>query len=153
VNENDPHYLAVARALPPDLVPERSGVTVWWSNVTRKGDWILPRLFRAFTFMGNIELDLTSARMVDGVSEIDIRCILANVEITVPPDVRVICDGDAIGGNFEVVKIGKVDPPPADAPTVRINGTAYLGSVTVKVQGYVGPGWKDKLKAWTQANS
>jgi hypothetical protein len=65
----------------------------------------------------------------------------------------VICDGDAIGGNFEIVRIGKVDPPPPEAPTVRINGTAYLGSVTVKVQGYVGPGWKDKLKAWTQANS
>jgi hypothetical protein len=153
VNENYTRHPVLSRGLPPDHVPERGGVTVWWSNVTRKGDWILPRLFRAFTFMGNIELDLTSARMVDDVSEIDIRCIMASVEITVPQDVRVICDGDAIAGNFEIVRIGKVDPPPSDAPTVRIGGTAYLGSVTVKVQGFVGPGWKDKLKAWTQANS
>ena len=63
----------VQRALPDHLIPERSGVTVWWSNIKREGEWILPRMFRVFTFMGNVELDLTYARMNPGISEIEIR--------------------------------------------------------------------------------
>jgi hypothetical protein len=102
--------------------------------------------------MGNIELDLTNARLGPGESEIEIKCVFANVEITVPPDVRVLCDGDGIAGAFEVKTIGKVPPLPVDAPTLRITGTAYLGNVEVTVKGFVGPGWKERLKAWTQAN-
>ena len=102
--------------------------------------------------MGNVELDLRSARLAEGTSEIEIRCILANVEISVPPDIRVVCDGDGMLGNFEVLRVGECPPPALDAPTVRITGTAYAGSVTVKVMGVVGPGWKAKLKAWSQLN-
>lgn len=140
------------RAVPAHLVQERGGVTVWWSNIKREGEWILPRTFRVFTFMGNVELDLRSARIPDGVSEIEIRCIMANVEISVPPDIRVLSDGDGIMGNFEVIRVGECPPPPIDAPTLQVSGTAYMGSVTVKIMGAVGPGWKDKLKAWRQLN-
>ena len=99
------------RAVPAHLLQERGGVTVWWSNIKREGEWILPRIFRVFTFMGNVELDLTSARIVDGISEIEIRCIMANVEISVPPDIRVLSDGDGIMGNFEVIRVGECPPP------------------------------------------
>src|SRR5687768_15120836 len=146
-----PPAIQIARTLPQAFVPELNGVTVWLSNIKREGEWILPRLFRTFTFMGNVELDLTSAQMAEGMSEIDIRCIFANVEIKVPPDVRVQCDGDGFLGNFEVVRIGQTIPLPPGAPTVRITGSAYMGSVSVKVQGYVGPGWKEKLKASWQS--
>ena len=147
-----PNLPVTRRLLPPDTVPDRSGVTVWWSNVNRQGEWILPRIFRAFAFMGNVELDLMNARMAPGESEIEIKCILANVEITVPPDVRVLCDGDGIMGSFEVVTVGTVEPLPIDAPTLRISGTTYLGNVEIKIQGFVGPGWKEKLKAWHKLN-
>ena len=140
------------RALPDHLVPERNGVTVWWSNIKRDGEWILPRLFRVFTCMGNVELDLTMARMSEGMSEIEIKCILANVEISVSPDVRVFCEGEGVMGSFEVQRVGQVTPPPADAPTLKVTGTAYMGGVTIKIMGYVGPGWKDKLKAWAALN-
>jgi hypothetical protein len=142
------------RLIPDNLVPLRNGVTVWWSNIKREGEWILPRTFRVFTFMGNAELDLTWARMGEGVSEIEIRCILGNVEIKVPPDIRVQCDGDGVAGNFEVERIGEVPLPREDAPTLRIIGAAYLGSVSIKIMGHVGPGWKDKLvSGWKSLNS
>ena len=152
--DDNPHRVAPVayRVLPANLVQERGGVTVWWSNISRKGDWVLPRLFRIFTFMGNVELDLASARIPEGECEIEIKCIMANVEISAPADIRMICDGDGILGNFEIVKVGEVAPPPVDAPTVRVTGTAYMGSVTIKVMGVVGPGWKDRLKAWTAVN-
>ena len=58
----------VQRALPEHLIPERSGVTVWWSNIKREGEWILPRLFRVFTFMRETDaaIDLVAAASDDG---------------------------------------------------------------------------------------
>lgn len=145
---------ALQRLLPQSVVPARSGVTVWWSNVKREGEWILPRTFRIFTFMGNAELDLELARMGEGISEIEIRCILGNVEIKVPADIRVQCEGDGIAGNFELVRIGEVPTPDVNAPTLKVTGTAYLGSVTVKIMGKVGPRWQDKVKAkWKELNA
>ena len=142
------------RIIPGTIVPVRNGVTVWWSNVKREGEWILPRNFRIFSFMGNTELDLELARMGDGVSEIEIRCIFGNVEITVPADIRVQCDGDGILGSFEVVRIGEVLPPEPGAPTLRVTGTAYMSSVTIKIMGKVGPRWQDRVKAkWQQLNA
>jgi predicted membrane protein len=142
------------RIIPGSIVPERNGVTVWWSNVKREGEWILPRNFRIFTFMGNTELDLDFARMGEGVSEIEIRCIFGNVEITVPADIRVQCDGDGFLGSFEVVRSGEISTPDADAPTLRVTGTAYMSSVTIKIMGKVGPRWQDRLKAkWQQLNA
>jgi hypothetical protein len=141
------------RILPDNLVPLRNGVTVWWSNIKREGEWILPRTFRVFTCMGNVELDLAHARMGQGTSEIEIRCIFANVEISVPPDIRVQCDGDALGGSFEVVRVGEIPPTPDDAPVLSVIGSAYMGNVTIKIMGKVGPGWKDKFKAWAGNNS
>jgi len=141
------------RILPDSLIPERSGVTVWWSNIVRNGEWLVPRLFRVFTCMGNVQLDLTTARMGPGTSEIEIWCIMANVEITVPRDIRVLCDGEGFVGNFEVVRIGETTPP-VDAPTLRVSGNAYLGSVSVKIVGTVGPGFMERLKAgWQSINS
>ena len=135
------------------MIPVRSGVTVWWSGIKREGEWILPRIFRVFTFMGNTEIDLTRARIGAGESEIEVLCILGNVEITVPREIKVLCDGDGMGGSFDVNRIGDTTPPD-DAPTVRITGTAYLGAVTIKIMGPTGPGWTERLIAgWKSLNS
>jgi len=139
-------YVRPARVVPDYLIPERDGISAWWSNLTREGEWLFPRIYRAFAFMANVEIDLTSARLGAGVSEIDIRCIFANIEIQVPPDVRVLCDGKGLVGNFEVVRVGDTTSP-ADAPTLRIIGTAYFGSVTVKIVGSGVLTWTEKLKA------
>lgn len=99
--------------------------------------------------MGNIELDLTMARMGAGTSEMELKCIMGNIEVTVPPDIRVVCDGDAIAGNFEVERVGNTTPPP-DAPTLKISGTAYFGAVTIRIVDPNAPTWRDKLRAWVQ---
>lgn len=141
------------RTLPEDLIPERNGIVAWWTSAKRDVDWILPRTFRAFTFMGNIELDLTNARMGSGTSEMELKCILGNIEITVPPDIRIVCDGDGIAGTFEIERVGKPTPPPPDAPTIRITGTAYLGAVTIKIIDPNAPTWTAKLKAWARGEA
>jgi hypothetical protein len=136
----------LVRTLPEDLIPPENRIAAWWTTVKREGEWVLPRALKGFACMGTIELDLTHARMGAGISEMELNCFMANIEVTVPADIRVECDGDEMLGHFEVKRIGEPTAPP-DAPTLRISGTAYLGSITVKIVDPNAPGWAEKLKA------
>ena len=118
--------------IPAEFVPERRGAVVFMSSSNRKGDWILPRLFRVVAFMGNIELDLTSAKLGPGESHIEIRCVVGNVEITVPPEIRVDADGHAFMGPFEHTRPAPSTQWP-DAPLLRITGSVFMGAVTINV--------------------
>ena len=127
------------------LVPERRGAVAVLSHMRRDADWILPRLFRVFTFWGNAEIDLTQALLAPGTSEIEIRCIMGSVEIIVPPDVRVESEVDAVLGSAEVQRqIASTTSP--DAPTVRITGSAFMGSIEIKVIDPNAPGLMERLR-------
>ena len=132
-----------------ELVPHRRGTVAFLSHVKRGGDWTLPRLFRAFALWGNAEVDLTRAQIGAGTSHIEIKCIMANVTVYVPPDFRIECDVDPVMGSVEVV--GKAEGARSpDAPLVRITGTAFMGAVEVKVIDPNAPGWFERLRArWT----
>ncbi len=135
------------------LVPERRGTVVFLSHVGRSGDWILPRQFRVAAMMGNVELDLTIARLAPGMSQIEIMAFMASVTIIVPPDLRVECDGDPFIGSFDMKHETESTRAP-DAPLVRISGTAILSSVEVKVVDPNAPTWFEKLRArWVKAGS
>jgi predicted membrane protein len=91
---------------------------------------------RALAVLGNIELDLREAEIGYGVSVIEAVSVLGNIEITVPPEVTIECEGDALLGNFSVEYKGKVNTGAANRDrTIRITGNAYLASVTVRVKG------------------
>jgi hypothetical protein len=147
---NRPPVAAPARVRPtvvaPELVPERRGSVSFLSNVTRSGDWELPRLFRAAAFLGNIELDLTRARVGPGTSHIEIASFFGNVTVIVPPELRIECEVDPFGGSCEVKRSTQGTTSP-DAPLVRITGTVVLASVEVKVVDPNAPGWVDRLRA------
>lgn len=136
--------VAPPAVIPPDLVPDQRGAVAFLSSINRRGDWLLPRELRVVSFMGNVELDLTSVRMGPGESRIEIRCVWGNVEITVPPDIRVEIDGRPVIGVFEIERSVKTTPPP-DAPLVRITGSAVMGAVTVNIVDPNAPGWLEKL--------
>jgi len=145
VGPSVPQALPV-RTVSEEYVEERNGVVCWWSGLKREGEWVVPRNFRAFACMGNIELDLTYARMGVGITEMELNCLMANIEVTVPADIRVICDGDAMAGTFEIKRVGNPTAPD-NAPILKISGTAYAGSITVKVVDPNAPGWAERLKA------
>jgi hypothetical protein len=135
---------------PEEMVPPVRGVTAFLSAQARAGDWILPRLFRAVSFWGSVTIDLTSARFGAGTSRIEVVAIMGSIEVFVPPDVRVECDGDAIVGSFEMQ--GQKWSKPADgAPTLHVTGTAYLGSVEVRVVDPNAPSWIQQLRTrWNE---
>ena len=76
----------------------------------------------------------------------ELNCLMANIEVTVPADIRVICDGDAMVGTFEIKRVGNPTPPD-NAPILKISGTAYAGAITVKVVDPNAPGWAERLMA------
>lgn len=132
--------------IPSDLVPERAGAVSVLGSQNRRGDWIMPRELRVVAFMGNVEIDLTRARVGPGTSRIEVRCVFGNVEITVPPQLRVECDGTGFLGNFEVNTKGQALLDPS-APIISVGGTAFLGNCEVKVVDPDAPSWIDRLAA------
>jgi hypothetical protein len=127
------------------LVPERRGAVAVLSHMRRDADWILPRLFRVFTFWGSAEIDLTQVLLGPGTSEIEIRCIMGSVEIIVPPDLRVESEVDAVLGSAEVQRqIASTTSP--DAPVVRITGSAFMGSIEIKVVDPNAPGLMERIR-------
>jgi len=121
------------------LVPEQrrttAGVVSFLSSNERQGYWELPRRFRALAVLGNVELDLREAEIGIGLSVIEVVAVMGNVEITVPPDIAIECDGDSFMGTF-ALKYQRASPSMANRDRVlKVTGSAYLGSVTVSVKG------------------
>ena len=124
-----PRYVVV----PADKAPERTGIVSFLSSTTRNGRWSVPRHMRVAAVLGNVELDLREAEISEGITEIEVMAVFGNCEITIPAGVRVDCTGDGFAGNFELRMSGSVAAP-ADAPVIRIRGTAYFANVEAKVR-------------------
>jgi hypothetical protein len=131
----------------PESVPDRQGVMSIMSKVTRDGGLVLPRLFRVLAFMGEAVIDLTHVRIGPGTSVIEVRAVMGQVRIIVPPNLRVEGEVQPILGDFSVRRAKR--PPSPDAPLVRITGVAILGGVYVKVTDPDRASWRDRVKAWT----
>lgn len=137
--------------VPAELVPPIRGATAFLSSQVRSGDWILPRLFRGVSVWGDLKIDLTLARFGAGISQIELVVVMGNVTILVPPDVRVDCEGDAVLGSFET-QGGRWTTAGFDAPTIRVSGTAYMGSVEIKIVNPNAPSWLKTLRnRWSEA--
>jgi hypothetical protein len=114
----------------------RGGVVSFLGSTEREGRWELPRHFRVLAVVGHVKLDLREALIGIGVSVIEAVAVMGNIEITVPPDVAVECDGDSLLGSFVVKYKGRLTGAEAiGLKTVRITGTAYVASVEITVKG------------------
>ena len=131
----------------PETVPERQGTLCALSNAKRDGNWLLPRLFRAVSIMGEVKLDLRDVRLGAGVSEIQVCAIMGNIRITVPHNLRVEVEGNPVLGEFKVKRTSRSSPSP-DAPVIRITGGSYLGSVTVRIVDPEAPTALERVRAW-----
>ncbi len=129
----------------PETVAPHLGLTTVMSSVTREGEWVMPRLLRALTFMGEATIDLTQVRIAPGTSEIDARAFLGEIKIIVPHSLRVECTGQPLMGSFRVTRSSVAVPVP-DAPLVRITGVAFMGNVVVKVVDPNERRWVSRLR-------
>ena len=81
--------VAAARA------PRSRQYVAFMSGIVRRGAWLVPKRIHAVAFMGGVELDLREATLGAAVTEIDVLAVMGGVVVTVPPNVRLECDGFA----------------------------------------------------------
>jgi len=133
-SENEAQYDPMAYPQPSEN--GREGLVSFLSSNERKGRWELPRNIRVLAVFGSIELDLRDAVIGMGVSVIEAVAVMGSIEITVPPDLAVECDGDSLLGSFVVKYQGRQTRVEASGlKKVRIVGTAYASSVEIIVKG------------------
>ncbi|MEU6891795.1 DUF1707 domain-containing protein [Streptomyces sp. NPDC046557] len=101
------------------------------SSATRKGRWRPGALIRAVSVLGDVSLDLTEAVFEQRVTEINVNCVLGNVEIVVPENVTLRGYGGGVLGNFEVTDEGVAAADP-QAPLVIVRGFALLGNIEAR---------------------
>src|SRR5581483_6161568 len=87
------------------------------SGAERKGAWVVPRTFTAFTIMGGIDLDLREARFSEHEVTIQAYTIMGGISITVDEQVEVDVSGVGFMGAFEH---NANNPGIPGAPRVRI---------------------------------
>jgi hypothetical protein len=110
-------------------VGSSAGAVAILGGFSRKGDWVVPKTFNAFMFMGGGEIDMREARFEDREVSIHIVAMMGGCEIIVPEDATVRVTGVGILGAFEHSDAGPGSP---DGPVITINGVAFMGGVDVK---------------------
>ena len=115
------------------------------SSNRRDGEWLLPRLFRAVAFMGELHLDLTRVRLGAGVSEIELVAIMGQVNVRVPQNLRLEVHGQPVMGELQV-NWGATGTASADAPLLRIHAGGFMGALVVDVVDPNAAGWLDRWR-------
>ena len=116
------------------VVSQRSGggrIVAIFGGATRKGTWHPDPEMTVLAVFGGVELDFREAVLPGREIVLHATSVLGGVEITVPPEMRVIDSGVAILGGREIA--GNVaESAGPDAPVLRIAGTCVLGGIEVK---------------------
>lgn len=104
-------------------------------GVVRTGDWTIAQNHSSVAFMGGTDINLLKAHLSSANTRINATAFMGGIEIIVPEDVRVKCEGGAFMGGFGVkdhrsVTISQSELP-ADAPTITITGFAFMGGVDI----------------------
>lgn len=110
------------------------------SGVERKGTWEVKN-GSYLALMGGIEIDLRQAQVPEGITDINVTALMGGVNIIVPPDLAVDCEGTAMLGGVEFFKknsggiISSLHHSQGDvkgARVIRISCFTVMGGITVK---------------------
>jgi hypothetical protein len=143
-------------ALPPEVLasplygvapasqagPAEKRHLVLMSNVRKKGQWTPARDNKVTCVMGSATFDLREASILEGETHFELKVVMGEVELIVPPGVRVEADGFAIMGEFDDAHSAEGARP--DAPVVRVTGTVVMGAARIRTRL---PG-ESGLQAW-----
>ena len=99
------------------------------SEVKRTGQWVVPERFVVGAFWGGAELDLRQAIFSSQHITIHATAIMAGIEIIVPDDVDVLCEGFGLMGGFESKAPQVVS---GSRGSVRVTGLAFWGGVQIR---------------------
>jgi hypothetical protein len=110
---------------------KRTRLVALMGAFSRKGVWQVPQAMSAVTVLAGGDLDFRAAVLPPGEIRLKVTCVMAGLDIVVPPEMRVIDGAWAIMGGIEV-------PPEtpesnrADAPVLHLTGITIMGGVSVR---------------------
>jgi hypothetical protein len=113
-----------------------------FGGATRKGGWHAEPVIDVLAVFGGVELDFREAVLPGNEVVLKATAVLGGVEVTVPPEMRVVDGGGiAILGGREITGVSADEVSP-DAPVLRIEGNCVLGGIEVKRKRRKLPGRK-----------
>ncbi|HEY4239360.1 MAG TPA: LiaF domain-containing protein [Kofleriaceae bacterium] len=126
-------------AIDDPLRVDRKRLRVVMSSVERRGRWTVPKHLSVRTFWGHVELDFRDASLGPGITTIDVRCTMGNVEVILPPNLAVDVDVSSFAGNVEERHRVPPDLDPSH-PMLRITGKVRFGNleITTRLPGETG---------------
>lgn len=129
-----------------ELTVPRENIRATFGNVERHGAWSVPSALSARATFGNVVLDFREARFTAGVTELDARAAFGNLEIIVPPQLAVDCQGGSLFGNIETHGVDGGVPDP-ERPFLRVRGRAVFGNIEVhaRLPGETAPAARKRL--------
>jgi hypothetical protein len=126
-----PASAAVSVAPSGEPVRARQSLIAVMSGTERKGSWRPARQIHALAVWGGLDLDFREAQFAPGVTELNVLAVMGGVDITVPPGLRVECEGFGLLGGFDGLD-QQGDPHDPDRPTLRVRGVAVMGGIDIK---------------------
>jgi len=121
--------LGVDAALEKNATKKR--LLSFFGSLERHGAWIVPDRISVGAVFGSTVLDFREARFSSQAVTLEVRAVFGSLEIIVPPQLAVECDGSSIFGSIESHAHAVADP---DRPILRITGTALFGSIEVQTR-------------------
>jgi hypothetical protein len=110
--------------------PTTKRLRVIMSSVEREGRWIVPKETAMRIFWGNAELDFREASLAPGVTTIDVRVTMGNLELILPPELAIDVDVSSVMGSVEQRHRLPVDPDPS-RPMLRVTGRVLMGNLEI----------------------
>jgi hypothetical protein len=112
----------------------RARIHAFLSETRRAGLWTVPPQVDVKAVMGNLTLDLRSALIAPGVTDVDVSAVMASVQIFLPPGVRVVENVRAFMAS--VTDDSYSDISDASAPVIRLTGHAVMSEVKVRTKSH-----------------
>ena len=101
-----------------------------------------------WAIMGGITLDLRNAAFTQPDIKLSLTAMMGAIEVIVPPDLTVICDGTTLLGGLELLEKenggiianlhAEQDGGSASPRRLRLNCLALMGGVEVKTKAQLG---------------
>lgn len=105
-------------------------IRTFLGSTERRMPATVPRDMSVRTMLGNTELDFRGSRFEPGITEVNVRCLFGNVEITVPEGVRVELLCSSVLANVATTGQDIGDEPRTES-VLRITGRAMFANVEV----------------------
>jgi hypothetical protein len=106
------------------------------SSTRRVGRWVVPEHLDVVAVMSDTVIDMTQASLAPGLTEVELRCVLAAFKMIVPPNVRVVNDLHAVMSSIENRADEILDDKElaTAGSIIRLSGYALMSAVMIVVR-------------------